>query len=81
MRFTYATSVLRFLLCIEQSLSALAIAVRKNADDIQQLKYQQEQLQVQQKQHEAEMKVWQESMDYKMNRILWAVDGPPPESE
>ena len=65
----------------EQSLAALAIAVRKNADDIQQLKYQQEQLAAQQKQHEAEVKTWQESTDYKMDRILWAVEGPPPEPE
>ena len=66
---------------VEQSLAALAIAVRKNANDIQQLKYQQEQLAAQQKQHEAEVKTWQESTDYKMDRILWAVEGPPPEPE
>ena len=66
---------------VEQSLAALAITVRKNANDIQQLKYQQEQLAAQQKQHEAEVKTWQESTDYKMDRILWAVEGPPPEPE
>ena len=73
---TGATSV-----TIEQSLAALTIAVKKNAEDIQQLKYQQEQLQAQQKQLETETKAWQQNADFKIDRILWAVEGPPQESE